>query len=30
MDTNLSIVEHKSYLEEGNDKSEIGSINFNI
>ena len=30
MDTNLSIVEHKSYLEEGNDKSEIGSINFNV
>ena len=30
MDPNLSIVEHKSYLEEGNNKVEIGSINFDV
>jgi len=30
MDTNLSIIEHKSYLEEGKKESNIGSINFDV
>ena len=30
MDTNISIAEHKTYLEEGVDKSEIGSLNFDL